>query len=321
MRGCPNRCRFCQARQQYYPCRMRSPEKILAAAKEAFCRTGYEEMALTGLSVSDYPHIAEVLDSLMGALKEKCVSISLPSIKPKKGVGDLSALIASFKKTGLTFAPEAATEKMRSRLGKDFNMEEFNRAIEEAFASGYLHVKLYFMIGLPFEEAADLDGIIELAQAVSALGKKARRRPAQVNVAVNALIPKPHTPFQWFGMPGPDEIGAKQDHLRQLAARHKWLKINFHDRHMSFLEAVFSRGDRRLSKVIVKAYDAGARFDAWQEHFKFRAWQDAFTSCGIDPLVYLKEKPLSCTLPWDFLQVGQDKDALAAEFNKIIDIK
>ncbi|MFA5155896.1 MAG: TIGR03960 family B12-binding radical SAM protein [Candidatus Omnitrophota bacterium] len=321
MRGCHNKCRFCQARQQYYPCRVRSPEKILAAAKEAFRRSGYEEIALTGLSVSDYPHIEKVLSSFMDEFKEKCVALSLPSIKPNKEVGGMSTLIASFKKTGLTFAPEAATEKMRAVLGKDFNMQEFMQAIEEAFASGYLHVKLYFMIGLPFETEADLDGIIGLAETISGLGKKIRRRPAQVNVAVNALIPKPHTCFQWFSMPLPSEIEAKQKYLRQKASRHKWLKLNFHDCRMSFLEAVFSRGDRRLSRVILNAYNAGARFDAWQEHFKFEVWQAAFNDCGIDPEVYLKEKPVDSILPWDFLEAGPGKDALLTEFNKIIDIK
>ena len=322
MRGCPNKCRFCQARQQYYPYRLRSPEKIFNAAVQAYRRSGYEEIALTGLSVSDYPQIDELVKQLVGSFKEKCVSISLPSIKPKKTVGSLSQLIATFKKTSLTFAPEAATDKMRAVLGKDFDMQDLMRVVEEAFVSGYLHVKLYFMIGLPLEETSDLDGIVELAQNISQLGRKARHYPAQVNLSINALIPKPHTSFQWFGMRGLEEIGAKQDYLRQRLMRNKKIKFNFHNRYMSFLEAVFSRGDRRLSRVIVSAYNAGARFDAWQEYFKFEIWQSAFKACGIDPEFYLKARPLDAILPWDFLDLGSNnKEALISDFNKIIAIK
>ena len=321
MRGCPNSCRFCQARQQYYPYRLRSPEKIFQAALQAYQRTGYEEIALTGLSVSDYPKIEELIKQLMESFNGKCVGISLPSVKPKKTVGSLSTLIAAFKKTGLTFAPEAATDKLRTILGKEFNLQDFMQVVEEAFACGYLHVKLYFMIGLPFEETNDLDGIIELAEKISELGRKTRKRPAEVNLSINTLIPKPHTPFQWFGMSGIEEIKAKQDYLKDRSSKNKRIKLSFHNRNMSFLEAVFSRGDRRLSRVIVNAYNAGARFDAWQEYFKFQTWQSAFNDCGIDPQFYLQKRPLAGMLPWDFLDIGLSKEALISEFNKIIDIK
>ncbi len=321
MRGCPNKCRFCQARQQYYPYRQRSMERIFSAAIETYRRSGYEEIALTGLSVSDYPQIDELVKQLVESFKEKCVSISLPSIKPQKTVGSISQLIAAFKKTSLTFAPEAATDKMRAVLGKDFDMRDFMRAMEEAFASGYLHVKLYFMIGLPLEETSDLDGIVALVEEISHLGRKVRQHPAQVNLSINALIPKPHTSFQWFGMQGPEEIKVKQDYLRQRLMRNKRIKLSFHNRYMSFLEAVFSRGDRRLGPVIVNAYNAGARFDAWQEYFKFETWQSAFRDCGIDPAFYLKARPLEGMLPWDFLDIGLSKEALISDFNKIIAIK
>ncbi len=321
MRGCPNRCRFCQARQQYYPFRLKSKEKILDTAMRAYKSSGYEEIAFGGLSVTDYPHIEGLLKSMMDYFKNKCVSISLPSIKPKNIMGELSSLIASVKKTGLTFAPEAATEKLRSILAKDFDSEEFFKNMEQAFISGYQHVKLYFIIGLPFETDDDLDGIADFACRVSELRRKVARYPAQVNISVNTLIPKPHTPFQWFAMQGLDNVRQKQDYLKKRVIRHKRIKLSFHNRYMSFLEGVFSRGDRRLSEVILNAFNAGARFDAWDEHFNYGIWQAAFSESNIDPDFYLRDRLKDELLPWSFLDIGVNKEILLSEFNSILNPK
>lgn len=318
MRGCPNKCRFCQARQQYYPLRVKSKANIYDTVLQAYKSSGYEEIAFGGLSVTDYTHIEELLKSLVEYFKNKCVSISLPSIKPKNIVGDLSSLIATVKKTGLTFAPEAATEKLRGLLAKNFDAEEFFRVMEQAFKSGYQHVKLYFIIGLPFETDDDLGGIVDFACKVSELRRKVAKYPAQINVSVNTLIPKPHTPFQWFAMQGLDNVRQKQEYLKKRVMKHKKIKLSFHSRYMSFLEGVLSRGDRRLSGVIEKAFMAGAKFDAWDEHFNFDIWQAAFSESNIPADFYLKDRPKDELLPWDFLDLGVNKEMVIADFNDII---
>jgi len=315
MRGCPNRCNFCQARSQYFPLRQRNVDNVLNLAFGAYKNTGYEDISLCGLSVSDYSGMEGLLKTLVDYFKEKAVSVSLPSIKPKVMVGELSSLIATIKKTGLTFAPEAATEKLRKVLNKDFDTGEFFQAIERAYLSGYQHIKLYFMIGLPSEEDADLDGIIDFANSVSRARVKTAKGPAQVNLSVNTLIPKPHTSFQWLKMQDFEGIKYKQDYLRN-KLRNKRLKISFHNRSISILEGVLSRGDRRLSRVILAAFNRGARFDAWDSHFVFQRWQDAFNECGIDYNYYLGEKSKDEILPWDFLDVGISKDVLRVECDR-----
>ncbi|MDI6605741.1 MAG: TIGR03960 family B12-binding radical SAM protein, partial [Candidatus Omnitrophota bacterium] len=200
MRGCPNSCRFCQARAQYFPPRTRKITNILALAEQAYAGSGYEEISLGGLSVSDYPRIEELVRELGSLFNHRGVSISLPSIKAKKTVGSLLSLIAKLKKTGLTFAPEAGTDRLRRIIAKDFDEEVFFASLKEAYLAGYQHVKLYFMIGLPFEENSDLDGIIDFANKVSDLKRQLKGGPASVNVSINTFIPKPHTPLQWFRM-------------------------------------------------------------------------------------------------------------------------
>lgn len=318
MRGCPNSCRFCQARYQYSPLRLRDNRKILELACEAYRNSGYEEIALSGLSVSDFPRLEELLRQLADCFKEKAVGISLPSIKPKTVLGSIFSLIASVRKTGITFAPEAASERLRRVLNKNFSMEEFLRAVEQAYACGYRSVKLYFMTGIPSEEAADLEAIIELALEVSRLRRKVNKKSGQVNISINTLIPKPHTPFQWFGMEAIEAIRQKQGYLRDRIFRNRMLKANLRQPEMSFLEGVLCRGDRRLSQVILAAYNKGARFDAWEGNFNLSRWQEAFSACGIDPGFYLQEKGRDEILPWDVLSLGTAKAALIEEADKIL---
>ena len=326
MRGCPNSCRFCQARSQYFPFRQRELNNILNLADSTYKHTGYEEVSLCGLSVSDFSDIEELLKRLIGLFKENAVSISLPSIKPKRMIANISSLIASIKKTGLTFAPEAATERLRKILNKDFNTEEFFKVVQQVYISGYQSIKLYFMIGLPFEKEEDLDGIIDLSSRTLELRKKVGKRLAQVNpahaprggvnVSINTLIPKPHTPFQWLKMEQIESIKYKQDYLKR-KIRNTRLRLSLHNPQMSFLEGVLSRGDRRLSQVIFSAFSRGARFDAWDNYFVFDRWMDAFKGSDIDPNFYLQDKSKDEFLPWDFLDVGISKEALIKEADKI----
>ncbi len=318
MRGCPNRCRFCQARNLYHPLRIRSIDNVLQLASCAYARSGYEEMSFTGLSVSDYPGIEELLVRLTQQFGPKGIGLSLPSIKAKANVGNLTQLIASVKKTGLTFAPEAGTPRLRQLLAKDFNEAEFFSGVEQAYQAGYQHVKLYFMIGLPYETDEDLDGIADFAQRVSFLRKQSNKGSAQVNISVNTLIPKPHTAFQWFGMEDLESIKRKQDYLREKVRRNRKLMLTFHNRHMGFLEGVLSRGDRRLSAVILRAFRNGAKFDAWSDHFAIDKWLAAFRDSGIDPGDYLKEIGREAVLPWDFIDMGIDKGSLLSEYNKML---
>ena len=317
MRGCPNRCRFCQARAQYYPLRLRSREKVVDLARSSYASSGYEEFSLAGLSVSDYPGLEDLISELTGMFKDQAVNLSLPSLKAKLLLGNVSTLIAGVKKTGLTFAPEAGTERMRRMLAKDFSEEDFFKVAEEAYRAGYQHLKLYFLIGLPGETGEDLDGIISFAQSASNLKKKVKGGGAQINISINPLIPKPHTPFQWLGMESMESIRQKQKYLRD-HCRNKRIKLSFHNLEMGFLEGILSRGDRLLGRVILAAYKKGARFDAWPEHFSLSRWQEAFAEEGIDPSKYLAEKQPGDILPWDFIDTGVKKEFLCSEFNQAL---
>jgi len=317
MRGCPNTCRFCQASHLYFPFRRRKIESILDLASRIYRCTGYEELSLGGLSVSDYKDIEGLSRSLNVMFKDKAVSISLPSVKPCSLLGDLCSLIATVKKTSLTFAPEAGSERLRRILAKDFDMDSLFKVLDQAYSCGYRHVKLYFMIGLPGEERGDLDSIIELANSVSELGRKVNKKPVQVNISINTLIPKAHTSLQWLGMLGLEEIKYRQDYLRA-RAKNKRLKLSFHNCYMSFLEGVFSRGDRRLSRVILSAFRQGARFDGWEDRFRFEKWSAAFKESGIEPDFYLRAKAEGAFLPWDFLDTGVDKQILQRDFTNVI---
>ncbi|MFH0828543.1 MAG: TIGR03960 family B12-binding radical SAM protein [Candidatus Omnitrophota bacterium] len=319
MRGCPNRCRFCQARSQYYPLRYRRPQAVLELAQQAYKSTGYEELSLLGLSVSDYPELEELLKPLVWEFRNRGVSVSLPSIKPKAMLGEMTNLIATIKKMGLTFAPEAGSERLRGIIGKDFAEDDFWKTLEKSYAAGYQHVKLYFMFGLPFEDERDLEAIADFCKRVSQMRRLSSKWPAQVNISVNTMIPKPHTPFQWHAMMGLEKMAEKQDYLRA-RIKNRSLKLSFHNRLMSFLEGVFSRGDRRIAPAIASAFKKGCRFDGWDEHFKFQVWEEAFREHGINPGDYLRERSLDEILPWDFLDVGVSKGYLVEEYRKIQDV-
>ena len=319
MRGCPNKCRFCQARSFYYPYRQRDPQVLLDLARQAYSNSGYEEISLLGLSVGDYCNVDKLLRDLIGIFKDKGVGISLPSIKAKDITGDLLSLITRIKKSGLTLAPEAGTDKLRRTLDKDLNIEEFFRTVEQAYALGYRHIKLYFMIGLPGETPQDLDGILDLSAQVSQLKKKVDKKAADVTLSIASLIPKPHTPFQWLGMDDLDAIKRKQSYIFSKSRSLPKIKVDFHNRFMSFLEGVMSRGDRRLSNVIMRAWQKGCKFDAWSDNFVFERWLEAFRESNIEPSFYLQRQRGDLELfPWDFIDIGITKNLLRAQFDKAL---
>jgi len=318
MRGCVHRCRFCQARVYTHPLRIRSPKRILNIAKKLYKISGYEQISLLSLSSSDHPQIGEITKSLTEYFSKKSVSISLPSIRAKNIVGDISKLLSLQKKTGLTFAPEAGTEKLRNIINKNIDIDELFQVATDAFRAGYRKIKLYFMIGLPQEDYKDLDAIIDLSYRLSQKRRELCGRAAEINVSISTLIPKPHTPLQWLGAGKIEEIIERQKYIRGLVGKDKrYIKLSFHNAYMSSLESALSRGHRGLSSVITSAFDKGAQFDQWDEYFNFKTWQESFANHGL----YIEDfatRPIGLdkTLIWDFIDTGINKQYLINEFQK-----
>jgi radical SAM family uncharacterized protein len=318
MRGCLHKCRFCQARNYFFPLRIRSAKRIISLAKKLYKLSGYEQISLLSLSSSDHPQIKKIVESLIRYFTKKAVSIALPSIRARHIVGELSSLLSLNKKTGLTFAPEAGTEKLRRIINKNINIDELFLVARDAFKSGYRRIKLYFMIGLPGEDYSDLDAIIEMSHKISMLRKEFSSQAAEVSLSISTFIPKPHTPFQWLGMDNTDSIIKKQEYLKSLVCQNRYrLKLNFHDIYMSKLEAVLSRGNRQLSEVILSAFNKGSQYDQWQEHFNFSNWRNALLENSLDfEEITSKELEMDNDLIWDFIDIGVNKQHLADEFRK-----
>ncbi len=305
MRGCPNSCRFCQARCSFYPVRIISAEKILETARRLYRLTGYDEISLLSLSSSDHPDLKEIITELSKEFKDKGVSISLPSLRAKIYIGEMSKIFASTRKTSLTFAPEAGTDRLRRIIGKDLSIDELFSVAGESFAAGYRLLKLYFMIGLPTETDEDLDAIVSMARDLSRLKKEINGHPAQLNISISSFIPKPHTHFQRCAMEPMEALVKKQEYLKNLFRKCKGtIHPSYHDVYSSFLEGVFARGDRKLGSVVLKAFQKGARFDSWNNMFNFSIWKEAFLSAGIDPGEYLRARRDDEPLPWDFIDLG-----------------
>jgi radical SAM family uncharacterized protein len=313
-RGCIRGCRFCHAGIVTRPVRERPPEEILAAAGRILEQTGYEELALLSLSSSDYSHIEEVVKGLAERYAGRHLSLSLPSLRIESFSVDLADAISEGRRTGFTFAPEAGTERMRRVINKDIPTGHMLEIARQVFERGWRTVKLYFMIGLPGEQAADVEAIIDLAYAVRSAGRKAHGRRAQVNVSVGTFVPKPHTPFQWAGLAAMDEIRTRQAELRR-RLRGRGLKLSWNDPHTTLLEAALSRGDRRLSAVVQRAWERGARFDGWDEGFDAGTWAAAFAEIGLDPDFYAhRERPPDEVFPWDHIDVGVRKSFLLRQW-------
>ncbi len=315
-RGCTRGCRFCQAGYIGRPLRERSPARIAEVIARSLEHSGYDEVSLLSLSTGDYSCIGPLLKALMDRYSDDRVAVSLPSLRVGSLTGELMEEIKKVRKTGFTLAPEAGSERLRRLINKGISEEDLLCAAKEAFALGWRVIKLYFMIGLPTEEEADLDAIVDLVARVKQAGKGSPGG-ADVNVSVSTLVPKPQTPFQWQRQIGIEETLARQQALRDKLRRKK-LRLKWHEAQLSFVEGIFARGDRRLAAVLERALALGCRFDSWREHFRFDLWQQAFADCGLDPEFYLRERSVEEILPWDHIDCGVSRQFLRDEWNKAL---
>ena len=320
MRGCTRGCRFCQAGMLYRPVRERSMEKLIDLAEKLYRSTGYEEISLSSLSSGDYSCLPELIRELMRRLKDQRVSISLPSLRIDSVLKESLEETQQVKKTSLTFAPEAGTQRMRDVINKGVTEEDLLEKVRDAFEGGWSSVKLYFMDGLPTETTEDLDGIADLARKVVEeyfrVPKEKRAKGLRVTVSASTFVPKPFTPFQWDAQNTIPEIIGKQDHLKKVL-NIKGVHFNWHEPYLSFLEACFARGDRRIGAVLKRAYEKGCILDGWTETFRFDTWMEAFRECGLDPAFYANRvRDPEEILPWDHIDSGITKAFLLREKKK-----
>ncbi|HJL15375.1 MAG TPA: TIGR03960 family B12-binding radical SAM protein [Sandaracinaceae bacterium LLY-WYZ-13_1] len=317
-RGCTEGCRFCQAGMIYRPVRERSPESILESIQKAVKDGGYDEASLTCLSTADYSAIHPLVKEVMRALEKDRVSLSVSSLRAYGLDEELLDEIKKVRATGLTFAPEAGTQRMRDVVNKNVTEEQLMLTAERVFERGWSRMKLYFMIGLPTEEEEDVRGIVQTGARARDVGRRLQKgKGPQVTVSVSIHVPKPHTPFQWCAMDPRDLVRDKQAWLREEAKATK-VKLRMHDSEGSWLEGVVARGDRTLADVIEHAWRKGARFDSWDEQLKMDAWADAFEACEVDPSIFLGTIPVSARLPWDHVDVGLEEGFLAREYRKAL---
>jgi radical SAM family uncharacterized protein len=328
-RGCIRGCRFCQAGMIYRPIRERDVEFLKDYAYQMLKATGHEEISLSSLSSSDYSALQELVYYLIEEFSGKGVNISLPSLRIDAFALDVMSKVQDVKKSSLTFAPEAGSQRLRDVINKGLTEENILKGAMDAFESGWNRVKLYFMMGLPTETEEDIEGIAilsnEIAKEYYTIPKDKRNGKVSIVASTSFFVPKPFTPFQWVRMNTPQEYIDKQRFLRgkmndQL--NRKSIKYNWHEAELSILEGVFARGDRRVSKVIYDAYKAGCLYDAWSEHFKYDIWMKAFEENNIDIAFYTsRERTLDEILPWDFIDVGVTKDFLWREYKRGIEEK
>ena len=313
MRGCPGRCRFCQSTTIKRPVRFRQVETIVTAALEAYRRTGHNEISLLSLSTSDYPHFNELMRRLDETFRPLGVGISLPSLRVNEQLTAVGDLMNTDRHSGLTLAPEVALDDMREQVGKPITNEDLYAGCRRAFENGFSRVKLYFMCGLPGERPADLDGMIDMADTISRLGKEVSGRFATVVANVSNFVPKPQTPYQWNAMQRREYF--REAHSR-LFGRMRWktVQLRCHDTEGSLLEGVLCRGDRRVGRAIELAYERGARFDSWAEQLRPRLWWDALAEAGVavDELLHLPY-PAGAPLPWDHIGIRQGRAYLERE--------
>lgn len=316
-RGCIRGCRFCQAGFIYRPIREKSVETINAQSKALIDSTGYDELSLCSLSTSDHSQVNEMLTSLIDWTVKDKISLSLPSLRVDNFSDELVDKLNKVRKSGLTFAPEAGTQRLRDVINKNVTQEEVINTCTKAFDNGWTTVKLYFMMGLPTETMGDIEGIANLGMDVlHAFYNNPNRQKGtglQVNISCSSFIPKPFTPFQWEPEDTMESLKAKQKHLLESIPSKK-IKVSYHETPTSLLEGVLARGDRRLSAVIYSAFKDGCKFDSWDEHFKFASWMKAFEENNLDPYFYTQRKrEFSEVLPWDHLDYGISRKFLEKE--------
>lgn len=316
LRGCHRGCRFCQAGFLYRPFREKSIETISAQCRALIESTGYDEISLSSLSTSDYRRLFELIDTLHTWTEDEKVSVSLPSLRVDNFSMELVERVQSIRKTSLTFAPEAGTQRMRDVINKNVTEEELLRTVNLAFSNGWSKVKLYFMIGLPTETMDDVRGIAALGQTVVDAyynNPDHPRTAPSVSISAAAFVPKPFTPFQWFGQDNMETLHEKQRTLKGSSTNRK-ISISYHGAETSFLEAVFARGDRRLSAVLLEAHRRGLKFDGWDACFRFDEWMRVFEDLGISPDFYAtRHRDFDEVFPWDHLDYGIRKEFLMEE--------
>ncbi len=313
-RGCVRGCRFCHAGYVDRPYRERSCDGILERIRSGIRDTGYEEVSLLSLSIGDFSFLNPMLAALMDRCTDNRVAVSLPSVRPGTTDSDLLEMIKRVRKTGFTIAPEAGSERMRRVINKNITQEDILETADSLFRLGWRNIKLYFMVGLPFETMDDVEQIVSLSLKIKEAGRKYNVFP-KVSVSVSNFIPKGHTPFQYAKQEDEQSLMKKHMYLKS-ELRKKRLNYKWHDTRVSVLEGVFSRGDRRLGAVIQRAWELGAKFDQWSEMFDFSIWQKAFEDCGLDFDTYLRERDIDETLPYDHIDTGVDKAFLVREYER-----
>jgi radical SAM family uncharacterized protein/radical SAM-linked protein len=319
-RGCTRGCRFCQAGMIYRPVRERHPDSVLEHAERGLRLTGFEELSLLSLSSGDYSCIGPLIKTLMDKQAEEKIAVSLPSLRMDSLDPDWIEQIKRVRKTGFTLAPEAGNDRLRRVINKDLTNKEIIKTADEVYGAGWNLMKLYFMIGLPLEEEKDLEDIISLSKEIIGLSKGGKKR-AKLNVSVSSFVPKSHTPFMWMPQITMDESRRRIRVIRH-ALRDRRIRVKWNQPEMSWLEGIFSRGDRRLTTTLIEAWKMGARFDAWTEHYKIEIWQEAFKRTGLTPEFYLyRSRSLDEILPWDHLKSGISKEYFKKEWDRAMEGK
>lgn len=320
MRGCMRGCRFCQAGYIYRPKRERFASNVNRQCESLCASTGYDEVSLSSLSSTDHRSIEEIIDTINEWAREKDISVSLPSMRVDSFSDELMQKLKSVRKSGLTFAPEAGTQRLRDVINKNVTEDELKRTVRIAFEGGWTRIKLYFMIGLPTECEDDLKGIADLGQMVVdeyySLPDRPKGKQVTVTLSASTFVPKPFTPFQWEAQDDIDTVHSKQDFIKQ-SIKSKKISFNWHDADTSFLESVFARGDRRLCKVLLRAHECGLQFDGWSDCFSLEKWMKVFEDVHVDPKFYANRKrDLDEILPWDHIDCGVMKEFLLSERKK-----
>jgi radical SAM-linked protein len=317
-RGCSMGCRFCQAGMAYRPVRERSVERVLELAAKSLKNTGYEDVSFTSLSSGDYSCLHGLLREFNNTFARRRISISLPSLRVASVNSGILGEIRSVRKTGFTIAPEAGTDRLRAVINKDFTEETYVNALDTLFREGWHNLKLYFMTGLPTETDADIEAIPEMVHQAIRISRKLAGRHATISVGVSSFVPKPHTPFQWFGQNDIGRLREKNGYLKKAFLR-RGVKFKGHDEHMSLLEAVFARGDERLAGLIEKAWSSGCRLDAWTETFDFEKWRRAMEETGINAAeCAAREYDGASVLPWENIKTGVTKEYLWREYGNAL---
>lgn len=320
MRGCPNNCSFCQAKNLYHPVRIKTKEKINLLAEKLLNSTGYEEVSFLSLSSANYPHIIDIIDNINQRFKSAGVNVSIPSLRIEDMCSQLPLKLAENRKTAMTFAVEAGSARLRGILNKNIDLDKLYTASLNAFKSGWRRVKLYFMIGLPTETEEDLAGIVEIAGKISMLRKELHGKYGEVILSINNFVPKPHTAFQWLGMAPHDELMRKQEFIKK-NCRSRHVKLDFQKIEISFLEGALSRGDQTFSGIIYDAWKQGAKLDAWTEHFQFDIWDKTFGKHNRHIFrECVRGYDIDARLPWDNILVGMNKDILMPIYNSLKNI-